>query len=276
MRITCATEGAPGHVNEDYVLCGNDWVVVLDGATAPPGADSGCIHDVVWLVRHLAAALARRMILDASPLTELLAEAISETRDAHTAACDLSNPDSPSSTVSIVRVRGDALDYLTLADSPVVIRGADRSLAVITDDRLAHLPGGRPYPAELVRSLRNERGGFWVASTETEAAYHAVTGSAAFHAGTEVGIFTDGISRLVESYGYGWEHVFSILETIGPDSVIALVRDAERARPLPGVKQHDDASAVLMASGSVTRPTQGRAERPANWRDLVGMLAWAT
>jgi hypothetical protein len=271
MRITYATESAPDHVNEDYAICGNEWAVVLDGATAPDGVDSGCIHDVPWLVRHLAAAVTRRILLDSVSLPDLLAASIEETRDAHADTCDLGNPDSPSSTVSIVRVQGDMADYLTLADSPIVIRAADQALTPAIDDRLAHLPGGRPYSLELVRSLRNKPGGFWVASTDPEAAYHAVTGSTPFGAGTEVGIFTDGVSRLVESYGYEWEHVFSILETSGPSGVIALVRAAELERPLRGVKQHDDATAVLMADGSAVRPAQARSRRPANWRDLIGM-----
>src|ERR1700730_8666821 len=186
MRITYATESAPGHVNEDYAICGNEWAVVLDGATAPDGVDSGCIHDVPWLVRHLTAGVARRLLLDSAPLPDLLAGAIEETRDAHATTCDLSNPDSPSSTASIVRVRDGVIDYLTLADSPIVIQGADQGLTPTIDDRLAHLPGGRPYSFELVRSLRNKPGGFWVASTDPDAAYHAVTGSRPFEEGTEV------------------------------------------------------------------------------------------
>lgn len=271
MRITYATESAPGHVNEDYAICGNEWAVVLDGATAPAGVDSGCIHDVPWLVRHLAAGIARRILLDPGTLPDLLAGAIEETRQAHGGTCDLANPDSPSSTVSIVRVRGGEVGYLTLADSPIVIRGADQALTPVIDDSLSHLPGGRPYSIELVRSLRNQPGGFWVASTDPGAAYHAVTGSRPFDAGTEIGIFTDGVSRLVESYGYEWEHVFSILETSGPGGVIELVRGAEREKPLRGGKQHDDATAVLMAGHSVMRPTSARLQRPANWRDLIGM-----
>src|SRR5882757_5656098 len=99
MRITYATESAPGHVNEDYAVCGNEWAVILDGATAPAGIDSGCIHDVRWLVRQLAAAITARMPATAAPLADLLAEAISDVRQAHGGACDLDNPDSPSSTV---------------------------------------------------------------------------------------------------------------------------------------------------------------------------------
>ena len=51
-----------------------------------------------------------------------------------------------------------------------MIRGADQALTPLSDDRIAHLPGGRPYTIELVRSLRNQPGGFWVASTDPEAA----------------------------------------------------------------------------------------------------------
>jgi len=239
MQIAYATESAPGHVNEDYAICGSEWAVVLDGATAPDGVDSGCIHDVPWLVRHLAAAVAGRILLDSASLPDLLAASIEETRAAHGATCDLGNPDSPSSTISMVRVRNDAADYLTLGDSPIVIRGTDQILTPIADDRLAHLPGGRPYSLGLVRSLRNKPGGFWVASTDPEAAYRAVAGSVSFEAGAGIGIFTDGVSRLIESYSYEWEHVFSILETSGPGGVIELVRAAERERPLRGGKRHD-------------------------------------
>ena len=208
MRITYATEAAPGRVNEDTAVCGDGWAVVLDGATAPEGVDSGCIHDVPWLVRHLSAGIAKRMLLDdgrsCADLQAILGDAILETRQAHGGRCDLANPDSPSSTVSIIRVRGDELDYLVLGDSPVVVRHPD-GITVLSDDRIAHLPGGRPYTLELVRSLRNKPGGFWVASTEFEAARQAVAGSMPWTAGTEVGMFTDGVSRLVEFYGYDWE-----------------------------------------------------------------------
>ena len=134
-----------------------------------------------------------------------------------------------------------------------MIRTADQTLLPITDDRLAHLPGGRPYTLGLVRSLRNKPGGFWVASTEPEAAYRAVSGST--HLGRRRGgIFTDGVSRLTEFYGYEWEQVFSILKSSGPGGVIALVRSMERERPLCSGKQHDDATAVLMVACAAKRP----------------------
>jgi len=268
MQITYATESAPGYVNEDYVACGPGWAVVLDGATAPPGVDSGCIHDVPWLVRHLAAAVASRLIRGGERLDDLLAAAIDETCKAHGGTCDLGNPDSPSSTISIVRIRRGTLDYLTLGDSPLVIRAPDEALMPVFDDRAAHLPGGRPYTVELVRSLRNKPGGFWVAGADPEAARHAITRSLPYAAGTKVGMFTDGVSRLVEFYGYDWEQVFSVLETSGPAELISVVRSVELDRPLGYGKRHDDATAVLVGGRALAAVP---APRPADWRTLVGM-----
>lgn len=88
------------------------------GRPRRPGVDSGCIHDVAWYLRHLAAALTSRLIADEGRLCDFLAASIEETsKGAHAGTCDLANPDSPTSTVSVIWVRGAALDYLTLADS---------------------------------------------------------------------------------------------------------------------------------------------------------------
>jgi hypothetical protein len=168
-----------------------------------------------------------------------------------------------------VRVRDDSLDYLTLADSPIVVRTACRGLVPITDDRLAHLPGGRPYAYDLVRSLRNQPGGFWVASTDPGAAYNAVSGTIPLEdGGGEVALVTDGISRLVEFYGHDWEQVFAVLRACGPAGLISMVRSAERAKPLAHAKQHDDATVVLLTCYA---SSQARAERPQDWRSLVGL-----
>lgn len=218
--------------------------MVLDGATAPAGIDCGCIHDVPWLVRHIAASLSGSLAASQSPLTDILATAIEDTRKAHADTCDLTNPDSPSTTVSVVRVAGKNLDYLTLGDSPIVLWEPGRETQVFIDGRTAHLPGGRPYTSELVRSLRNKPGGFWIASTVPEAACKAVTGTVELHPDSEVALFTDGVTRLVEFYSYTWERLFAQLRETTPSALIASVREFERERGTPYGKQHDDATAV--------------------------------
>jgi hypothetical protein len=248
MQITFASEGVPGRVNEDYAACGPDWAIVLDGATAPAGVDSGCIHDVAWLVRQIVASLSRSLILAALPLPDVLAAAISETCQAHAGTCDLANPDSPSSTVAIIRVRDGVLDYLVLGDSPVILRKRDGVFMPVHDDRTDHLPGGRPYSFQLVREHRNQPGGFWVASTNTQAAREALSGSIDIARGMEAALLTDGVTRLVDWYGYDWPAVFAVLRAEGPTGLISRVRSAEDKAPPSYGKAHDDATALYVTA----------------------------
>lgn len=247
MEIRFTTAGAPGQVNEDYACAGADWALVLDGATAVPGVDSGCVHGVRWLVRRLAAAVSARLIVPDGPaLTDVLAAAIEEVCAAHASTCDLHNPDSPSATVAVLRRRGEALEHLVLGDSPIVLRRRDRGFTHIADGRADRLPGGRPYSAGLVREHRNKPGGFWVASTDPGAACQAITGTAPIAQVTEVGLFTDGITRLADRYGHTWPVIFCCLRTRGPAGLVELVRAAEQQQPPPYGKQHDDATAVYL------------------------------
>jgi Protein phosphatase 2C len=247
MQISYATDaGMPGKPNEDYAVCGPDWAVLLDGATAPAGVDSGCIHDVPWLVSHLAVAIVQHLTLADMPLADALSLSIELTCKAHARTCDLSNPDSPSSTAAIVRLRGDALEYLVLGDTDLVLRQAG-GIRVIHDDRTEKLPGGRPYSFELVRQMRNQPEGFWVASTKPEAAYEARCGWV--RDANEAALLTDGVVRLADWYGWDWERMLQVLRHEGgPAGLIRRVRDTERAQGVPFGKKHDDATAVYLSS----------------------------
>ncbi|MFI7612192.1 protein phosphatase 2C domain-containing protein [Nonomuraea terrae] len=255
-EIRYATRPGSGRPNEDLVVAGPSWIVVLDGATAAGGVESGCVHDVAWLVGRLGGELAAALSVgDGGSPAAILEAAIERTARAHAGTCDLGNPDSPSATVAMVRVRSGRLEYLVLGDSPVVLAFADGGLRVVADDRLERLPGGRPYSVELVRRMRNAPGGFWVAAARPEAAREAVTGEVDAGALRGAGVFTDGVSRLVEWYGWSWASVLALLAERGPAAVIGAVRELETARgPVQG-KPHDDATAVwgrLGAELSVT------------------------
>jgi hypothetical protein len=250
VHITYETVAAPGRRNEDFVVGGPTWVAVLDGATAPPGVDSGCIHDVPWLVSQLASHLTRGLATRCeAPLSDVLADAIRATMTAHEDTCDLTNPDSPSSTVAILRQRRSLVDYLVLCDSPVILKRADGTLTVIDDDRVDHLPGGRPYSLELVQSLRNRPGGFWVASTRPEAAHEAVTGTVDVSTVSGALLATDGVTRLVDWYEHTWGDLVKTAGEFGPQRLVTQVREAEEMRgpPYPTAKGHDDATAAWVA-----------------------------
>ncbi|MCP2343371.1 protein phosphatase 2C domain-containing protein [Actinomadura rupiterrae] len=244
--MSFASEPTPGRTNEDFVVAGPDWVVVLDGATAPPGVDSGCVHNPAWLARHLGGALAARLsVEDERPLDDLLAEAIKTVCELHADRCDLANPDSPSATVAMLRRRGDALEWLVLADSPVML-DVEGEVRVMRDDRVDHLSS---YTLQAVRAARNAADGFWVASTRPEAAYEALSGRIDAASVRRAALFSDGASRLVERFGtLDWDGLLDLAYSAGPQAVIERTRAAESAEP-DGArrgKRYDDATVALL------------------------------
>ncbi len=252
MRISYASDPGDGDGNEDIASSGPDWAFVLDGATAAPGTDNGCRHGVRWFTATLAAALAGELAPERhSSLPSALGQALERTRTAHE-GCDLSHPDSPSSTVAMVRTSERALDYLVLADSALLLPEPSGEVSVVTDDRLDHLPGGRPYSRALVRDARNTPDGFWVAGARPEAAQHAVTGTA-HPPGLRFALLTDGCVRLVERFGQSWPDVWRCLEKQGPEALTAWVRERERTGGTDGQgKRHDDATALMGDFGPTT------------------------
>jgi hypothetical protein len=255
VQITMTTEAAPGQVNEDYAICGPTWAAVFDGATPGPDVDSGCIHDVPWLVRQLSGNLAPALIQHPDiPLTDALANAIVATADAHAATCDLSNPDSPSSTVAIARCRGNSIDHLVLADSPIIFRHgpAYDEIELVADTRSENLPS---YTPESIRKFRNTSSGFWVASTSPEAAVNAVTGSRPAASVGVLYLLTDGASRFVDLLGLGdWNDFVRTIDGHGVGATIDKIRAGERetlpqaSRQANGrrLKRHDDATVVVV------------------------------
>ncbi|WP_226361516.1 protein phosphatase 2C domain-containing protein [Pseudonocardia sp. ICBG1142] len=238
-------------------MAGPDWAFVLDGATAPAGIDSGCIHDVAWVVRNLAARIASGLTLSADSLPDIVAEAIAGTCRAHADTCDITNPSSPSSTVAVVRMRNGSLDYLSLADSPIVVENASGKVDCFVDDHTARLPS---YTPEALRGLRNKPGGFWVASTSPEAAHHAASGSMSLGDVRRIAVLSDGGSRYVGRFGLGtWGDLIEVLDDYGPVELIRRIRESElretdedRARKKLRGKVHDDATALLVTGTSST------------------------
>jgi hypothetical protein len=247
MEITYATRPASDDVpNDDYVLAAETWAVMLDGATAPAGVDSGCIHDVPWLTAHLATHQAAMLATEPErELRDVLRESIVRTCADHADTCDVTNRDSPSSTSVLVRVRGGRFEYAVLGDSGVVIEHADGTVEAVVDDRTSYLPS---YTREDVSLLRNSDQGFWIASIKPEAADRALTGSVPAADVARVAVVTDGATRLNERYGWSWKQLLDRLDEDGPDAVIDAVR-REDAQVPKGVHRgkypHDDISVLL-------------------------------
>ncbi|WP_053654369.1 hypothetical protein [Micromonospora sp. NRRL B-16802] len=270
MRVRTASAPAPGReVNEDLAFQVGPLVGVLDGATVPDGFDTGCVHGPEWYVRHLAARIAvAESVRPAARLTSNLAAAILAVRADHGGQCDLDHPGTPSSTVCLLRDRGDQVDYLVLCDSPLVLDEGGH-ISVVTDDRLevamaelrqmvATVPAGAVDPVTrfrhavgVQRERMNRTHGYWVAAADPDAAFHAVTGSVPRHgpgALRRAALLSDGASSAVEQFGLtDWPGLLDQLSADGPAALIDRVRAAERdhADRLRRHKATDDASVVF-------------------------------
>jgi hypothetical protein len=248
MRAVMESQATPGRKNDDYAVLGLEWAAVLDGATALKPAQNGCIHDVPWVVHRLAGNLAHLLTITPDVvLADALAESITRTCAAHEKTCDLGNPDSPSSTVTILRRRGDVLDYLVLGDSPLLVNRAGK-VEPILDERMANLDD---YSYDAVMAVQNTPGGYYVANTMPDAAYQAVCGTIPAGDVGAAALLTDGASRLVDAFQLlSWEELFHVLSVEGPSSLIARTREVEidgaTANDDRKRKYHDDATAVLV------------------------------
>jgi hypothetical protein len=262
--------GQAGRPNEDAYLCLDDLIVVADGATAPPGLETGCGHGPRWYARQLVAraALAHADAPDAA-LTDVLGEAISSTTQSHADTCDITHPGTPSATVAMLRSRPDSLQWLVLGDATVALEENGADVHVISDrrignsskaERFAVLTGDSTdgHHADRVAALssaqrrfRNVDGGFWIAAADPAAAHHALTGEQLLAAGTgwRAALMTDGASVAVDTYELtDWRGALDALAKTGPSDFLATVRAIETTDPdlvmYPRMKVSDDATIV--------------------------------
>jgi hypothetical protein len=273
MQVTLASRRSPDAIgNEDFIAATPSVVVVVDGASVPPGLGTGCTHGTAWFAHRLGTQLLALLSTEAdrSP-ADSLAQAITDVAGLHAHTCDLSHPGSPSATVAILREQPEAVDYLVLGDTTVLLE-EPAGIRVVTDDRLEnvasvqhsamhqHATGSADHDrsfAELVteqRRHRNHPDGFWVASTDPSAAQHALTDTTPCDGLQRAAVLSDGATRLVDRFGLlDWPSFLDVLAEQGPDAIIAQVRAAEGSDPdgqrWPRGKRHDDASVAFCHLG---------------------------
>ncbi|MGH3798961.1 MAG: protein phosphatase 2C domain-containing protein [Pseudonocardiaceae bacterium] len=269
MLALLATE--PGHKdgpNEDWAGVTQCVAVVLDGLSTPSITGTGCSHGVPWYVAQLGPRLLSTAEHTETPLTNSLAQAITEVAALHP-QCDLTNPGTPSAAVGVVRRRPEAVDYLVLSDALVTLRSPAGLITRVTDNRVDQVAGEarnealsaaigsashRKAVAKLVdaqRPLRNTPQGYWVAAADPLAAEHAIAGSLPVDSVRDVALMTDGASRYVDLFNSAsWTETLDLLRLAGPDEVIRRVREQEKSDPdgqrWPRYKLADDATALYV------------------------------
>lgn len=266
MSIGFDTQAGSSRPNEDWVGAIPDAVVVLDGVTPPPVSNRGCTHSVPWFTNLLGKHLLALVQEDRS-LADALAAAIDLTNGSH-GSCDLTGMGTPAAAVAVLRRRELELDYLVLADTSVVMDTTSDGVEVFTDDRVKNADpkgikrslGMKVGSLEHARSVakmsvtqlvkRNVPGGYWVASTDPQAAENAITGRKLVASVRRVAVLTDGASCVVDTYReLQWDTMLDCVQARGPRELIRDIRKLEGSDPegvrWPRFKPSDDATVAL-------------------------------
>lgn len=258
MKVHTATL-AGGSSNADRVFVTDHAVILLDGASAfaPVDVEPG----------DYAAILGETIAdqLDCDPICNLpdaVADAIAKT----TTVLRLDGKPSPSSTVTILRIRDEVADLYVLGDSPIHY-GTGLMTKKLTDNRLAKLglPARGQYKAELARGAgytnrhhtllvhlqetqrehRNRPGGYWIAGTEPVASHHAVTAAVPASQIAWAVLATDGAADVIRHHGApSWPRI----ARYNSENLFALIANLHRwedcddpdGQQLPRAKRHDD------------------------------------
>lgn len=255
---TAERPGSPDRPSEDRIFTAPNAVIVLDGATQaiPLERDGGWIADE--LGRRLVDALTTDPGGELVPMLERCIAAMAKDYDLR--------PDTaPSTTVNIVRRKGDALDVLVLCDSPVIVLDTAGQIHEIRDDRLNDvitrirprgglqaLPvGERMALIAEFEAHRNRPHGFWCVTASPEAALHATQVSFSVCDVDRALSMTDGVAVGVIEYGIprDWPSAFSAANP-HPRQLVDMVHEAEASDPdcsrWPRTKRHDDKAAALV------------------------------
>jgi hypothetical protein len=298
MRVSFATSPALGKArNEDRCGVVDNVAWVLDGASVPSGLQPCCDRDATWFVDQLASAIAA--VFTAYPrltLREGLAAAIQAVTAEHRHDADAVDAHAipPSATIALARRRGDTLDYLVLGDAAILL-GISNDVHCITDDRLSCVavdireeirtrlragtdhkdPGLQNVLVQLVKrevAVRNQPGGYWIASDDPQAAFEAIEGIRPIGTASEhirrVALLTDGALNAVTQLDLydSWATMMKALATYGPAGCLKELRKVEAADlsglRFPRSKLSDDATALLWDLGDTHTARAGTTPRP--------------
>ena len=266
MQVALASCRSPdAGTNEDFVAASASVVVVLDGASAPPGVETGCVHGTLWFVRRLGAALLDVLSTQTEQaLVDNLAQAIVNVNALHINVCDLGHPGNPSAAIAIVREQQETIEFLLLGDTTVLL-DESAGVRVVTDDWLQKVAGGEQAAQQQATGSATQgsrsaavagptgygrQDGFWRVSSNPDAVDYAVTGTIRRPGLRRAAALSKGATRLADRFGLmDWPSFLDLLDKRGPETLIDRLRDAERSDPdgqrWPRGEAHDDATAVV-------------------------------
>lgn len=252
--------------SQDRAFFAPSAAVVLDGASPflPVDVETGLYVDT--LGGEIVDRLSTKPYHD---LPDVVAEAIRAT----TNTLGLASADaSPSSTIAVVRDRGETVDLYVLGDN-AIFYGHGQESAVLADGRLAalgipehrlyreRLASGGGYDAEhrdlldrlqrQQRARRNRPGGYWIAETDPAAAHRAVARSVRRHEIRWAVVATDGAYKPMRHLGLDDWRAVAHQDRRGLLALLKQCADWETTadpdgRELPRAKVTDDKALVAI------------------------------
>jgi hypothetical protein len=282
MRYSLVSSAGKGRINEDLAVVyeRDGWtdLVLMDGATplTPERCVAAGASDPAWFVRRFARDLGSVLRADA-PQEALVAEALDHTRAAYRAAgghADVPPYAWPIATLAWVRVHDPdaagihALDLFCLGDSKVLLQGLDGTVRDLdpfenpqeqaTQAAVAALVAdGIVVPAvrwtrllPMLRARRHEPNTAdrpAVLCLDPRGPFAARTARAAALPGSLLLLLSDGLYRLVDTYGlHGDASLLDACRARGLDPLLDELRAFEAGKEAAGLaaKTADDASAI--------------------------------
>lgn len=264
MRLSSAR--LPANSGDDRIFTTSNGVVVLDGATAYRPHRIAAADYAETLGRAVADILD-----DTTPIADILRIALQRTIT--NLGLEPYSQSAPSSTVAVARAHATGLvDVLVLGDSTAAIGYVSGDEEILCDNRLQqmHLPAATEYRARLrqghgydqahreilatlqetQRSWRNQAGGYWIASADPEAAYHAVMASRPADQIQWLILATDGTTDTVEALNIGWHDIAECDDTELHALLTQCQQWEEVSDPngtlLPRPKRHDDKTVAVI------------------------------
>lgn len=263
MKAVAATL-AGGDNNQDRYVLGEDFAIVLDGATSIAGDRS---HDPGWYAEQLGRAIAER-IRGTRALPEVVERAIRSVRDRFR----LTPENSPTSAVAMARWADDVIDTYVLGDSTIVLLMVDGAESVTTDtrlsavapelraayrDRLAIGHGFDETHRRILTSLQQRQAdrcnvpdGYWIAGANPMAGLQGKASREHFANVRAILLASDGVAPRRHPKGLTWTEIHRQGESMGLSRFLAQMNEIEGAdrdgQRWPRSKCHDDKTLVVV------------------------------
>lgn len=252
--------------NEDVYAAGKDYAFVLDGASGLNNVNRMApMSDACWLVRSLKNWLLLHLQEDRS-LQEILSEGLDILKEQYG---ECSGLESPSCTITCIRIREDKLEYFALGDSLLLIETKDRlysfcdeavekldnlviaRMQELSFEKMKPFLEMRPYVTELLqkhRLMKNTPEGYWICDLSKVGLSHALQGSLPLNSVQRVALMSDGMMQLRDFRNLGNKEFLDLLfrrKSRCFPMLMELQEQDVRCRVLPRLKKRDDTTLIL-------------------------------